>query len=52
MQESVEMSLILERSGSKTGTAVGGDVATRGAVLTGGSSCGETGSYVTGGTWI
>ena len=51
-QDIVERSLILERSGLKTGTAARGDVATGGAALFGGTSFWETGSCVTGGTGI
>ena len=52
LQDIVERSLSLERSGFKTGTAAGGDVATEGAALTGGTSFCETGSCVMGGTKI
>ena len=43
-QDIVERSLILERSFFKTGTVAGGDVATGGAALTGGTSFWVTGS--------
>ena len=51
-QDILERSLILERSGFETWTTVGGEVATGGVVLTGGTSFWETSSCVTGGTGI
>ena len=48
----VEMSLILERSVSKTGTAAGGGLAMGGVPPTGGTSFKDTSSYITVGTGI
>ena len=48
----MERSLILERYGFKTWTAAGGEVATGGAALAGGTSSWETSSCVNRGTGV